>query len=368
MAESLIYRIAFASLRGINRVLAEQILSHCGDERHFFELGERELSAMMGFKSRLFGDDYRRTLVERGKREADFVQANSVRPLYFTDEEYPLRFADVEDAPLMLFTLGNASLNSGRMIGIVGTRHATPYGVDFVNRLVADLAASMTEPLTVVSGLAFGIDASAHQASLKASLPTVGVLAHGLNTIYPAQHRSLAADMVRGNGLLVTEYASYDPIHKGNFVARNRIVAGLCDCLVVAESAEKGGALITAGLASDYSRDVFALPGRVSDRYSAGCNALIARNVAALVTDASDILRSMNWPVKADEPAQLSLFESLSPEEQAVVDYLTSNGEGQLNQLSIAMNLNVGRMMSLLIDMEFKGLLLAYPGGKYRLA
>lgn len=368
MEDMLTYRIAFASLRGINRVMAEQILARCGDERNFFESGERQLDSMMGFKSKLFDEDYRRKLVERAKKETEFIFDNNIKPLYFGDDDYPYRLGDADDAPLMLFSLGKADLNRGRMIGIVGTRHATPYGIDFVNRLVADLASEMTESLTVVSGLAFGIDATAHQAALKSSVPTVGVLAHGLNTIYPAQHRQLAADMVRGNGLLVTEYASSDPIHKGNFVARNRIVAGLCDCIVVAESASKGGALITAGLASDYNRDVFALPGRISDRYSAGCNGLISRNVAALVSDASDILKAMNWPVKTEEPEQLTLFDNLSSEEQAVVDFLTVNGEGQLNQLSIALNLNVGRMMSLLIDMEFKGLLLAYPGGKYRLA
>ena len=174
--------------------------------------------------------------------------------------------------------------------------------------------------------------------------------------------------MQSSDGALLTEYTSFDPIHKGNFVARNRIVAGLCDCLIVAESANKGGALITAGIASDYNRDVFALPGRISDRFSAGCNDLIARNIAALVTDASDIIKAMNWTVKETSAKQLSLFDSLSVDEQAVVDYLTAHGEGQLNQLSIALNQNVGRTMSLLIDMEFKGLLLTYPGGKYRLA
>lgn len=368
MEDSLVYRIAFASLRGINRVMAEQLLAHFGDERNFFEATERQLSSVMGLKSRLFDDAYRKSLIERGKREADFLMSSGVKTLYFTDEQYPQRLCDADDAPLMLFSIGGADLNQGRVVSIVGTRHATPYGVDFVNNLIADLRAVMTEPLTIVSGLAFGIDAAAHAASLKLNIPTVGVLAHGLNTIYPAQHRQLAADMVHSGGALLTEYTSFDPIHKGNFVARNRIVAGLCDCIVVAESAEKGGALITAGIASDYNRDVFALPGRTSDRFSAGCNALIARNVAAMARDASDIVKAMNWKVKDSEPQQLSLFNDLSPEEQAVVDYLTTNGEGQLNQISIALNQNVGRTMSLLIDMEFKGMLLTYPGGKYRLA
>ena len=368
MEDTLVNRIAFASLRGINRVLAEQILAHIGDEERFFDASERQLSTIMGLKSKLFDEDYRKSLVERGKREADFILSSGVRPIYFTEQDYPQRLHYADDAPLLLFSLGNADLNRGRMISIVGTRHATPYGVDFVNRIISDLLSVMAEPLTVVSGLAFGIDAAAHAASLKIHVPTVGVLAHGLNTIYPAQNRQMAADMVRNGGALLTEYTSFDPIHKGNFVARNRIVAGLCDCLVVAESAEKGGALITARIASDYNRDVFALPGRISDRFSAGCNALIAQNVAAVVRDASDIVNAMNWAVKDDRSKQLTLFDNLSPDEQAVVDYLTVNGEGQLNQLSIALNQNVGRTMSLLIDMEFKGLLLTYPGGKYRLA
>lgn len=368
MEDTLVFRIAFASLRGINRVLAEEILARIGDEQRFFEATESQLSAIMGQKSKLFDGDYRKSLIERGKREADFISSSGVHPIYFSDSFYPQRLRDADDAPLMLFSVGNTDLNSGRVISIVGTRHATPYGIEFVSKLIADLNSIMAEPLTVVSGLAFGIDAAAHSASLKLTVPTVGVLAHGLNTIYPAQHRQMAADMVRSGGALLTEYTSFDPIHKGNFVARNRIVAGLCDCLVVAESAEKGGALITAGIAADYNRDVFALPGRISDRFSAGCNDLIARNVAAMVRDASDLVKAMNWSVKAQAPKQLSLFDDLTPEEQAVVDYLTTNGEGQLNQLSIVLNQNVGRTMSLLIDMEFKGLLLTYPGGKYRLA
>lgn len=364
----LVYKIAFASLRGINRVLAGELLARTGSERTFFDMSERQLGSVMGFGNRLFDADYRRQLVERAVGEADFVVSSNVRALYFTDDDYPVRLADADDAPLMLYALGSTDFNAGRFVGIVGTRHATPYGLDFVSRLVKDLSATMAEPLTIVSGLAFGIDAAAHSASLKSSVPTVGVLAHGLNMIYPAQHRSMAADMVRGNGALITEYGSGSVVHKGNFVARNRIVAGLCDCLVVAESAQKGGALITANLASGYNRDVFALPGRISDRYSAGCNALIASNVAALINDAAGLIKAMNWPEKAVVATQRDLFVELSSEEQAVVDFLTERGEGQLNQLAIALNLNAGRMMSLLIDMEFKGLILTFPGGKYRLA
>lgn len=368
MESDLPYRIAFASLRGINRIMAGELLARVGDERRFFEMSERQLSVAMGFKSKLFEDGYRKRLIERSEREADFVVSSNIRTLYYKDEGYPTRLSDADDAPLMLFSLGDCDYNRGHFVAVVGTRHATPYGIAFVNHLVDDLSRQLAEPLTIVSGLAFGIDVAAHSSALKAGMPTVGVLAHGLNTIYPAPHRQIAADMVRNGGGLLTEYGRSEAIHKGNFVARNRIVAGMVDCVVVAESAEKGGALITANLASGYNRDVFALPGRTSDRYSAGCNSLIASNVAALVTEASDIIRAMNWPFKSEEAVQQTLFADLSPEEHAIVDYLTQNGEAQLNRLSIALNCNVGKLMSLLIDMEFKGVVLAYPGGKYRLA
>lgn len=368
MTDALVYKIAFASLRGINRVAADELLARVGDEERFFSMSERQLAAVMGFKNRLFDESYRQKMLERGRREADFVASSNIHPVYFTDDDYPTRFADADDAPLMLFKLGGSDLNRGHFLSVVGTRHATPYGIDFVNHLVEDLSDMLAEPLTVVSGLAFGIDAAAHSAALRLKVPTIGVLAHGLNTIYPAQHRGMAAEMVRGGGALLTEYGRSDAIHKGNFIARNRIVAAMADCVVVAESARKGGALITANIASGYNRDVFALPGRTSDRYSEGCNALIANNIASLVTDAESLAKAMRWPLRSDEKSQLELFPDLSPEEQAVVDYLSDHGEGQLNQLSIALNQNVGKMMSILIDMEFKGLLLTYPGGKYRLA
>lgn len=362
------YRIAFSWLKGINRAMAIELLTRVGDEKEFFSLSQRALSSAMGFNSKIFEDSYRVSLLEKSRAEVHFIQDHNIGALYFTDPKYPVRLADADDAPLMLFSLGNCDYNAGRMVAVVGTRHSTPYGIDFVNKLVEDLKKKMSEPVTIVSGLAFGIDAAAHKASLQNQVPTVGVLAHGLNTIYPAQHRSMAAEMVRGNGGLITEYPSSAPIHKGNFVARNRIVAALCDCLVVAESANKGGALISAGLASGYNRDVFALPGRTSDRYSAGCNKLISQNTAALITSADDLLTVMRWPVKDVVPTTPSLFAELSPDEQSVVDYLTANDSAQLNQLTIALNQSVGKLMSLLIDMEFKGLVLAYPGGKYRLA
>lgn len=366
--EPLVYRIAFASLKGINRTLAGELLARIGSEDDFFAATDSALASVMGVRTKIFDRAYRDSLLEKAKKEADFIAAHSITPLYFADADYPGRLDDCEDAPLMLYATGSCDLNKKVTLGIVGTRHATPYGADFTDKLVKCLAESLEEPPVIVSGLAFGIDIAAHRAALKYGLPTVAVLAHGLNTIYPAQHRQTAVSIARSNGLLLTEFTSSDPVHKGNFVARNRIVAGLCDCLFVAESAVKGGALITAALASDYNRDVFALPGRISDKYSAGCNKLIANNSAALISDPENLIDAMGWQRKAQQSEQQALFEELQPEEQAVVNYLTEKGEARVNQLSIALDISVGKLMALLIDMEFKGLLIAYPGAKYRLA
>lgn len=361
-------RIAFASLRGINPTLARDMLARIGSESEFFAASERQLSAVMGFSNRIFAGDYRAKLLETARREADFIASAGIRPLYFTDDDYPRRLAQAEDAPIMLYTLGQADLDRGHMLAVVGTRHATPYGIDFVDKLVAEASAKLSEPLTVISGLAFGIDAAAHRAALRIGVPTVGVLAHGLNKIYPSQHRSMAAEMAHNGGLLVTEYRSDTPVHKGNFIARNRIVAALADALVVAESAQKGGALITARLASGYNRDVFALPGRSSDRYSQGCNRLIANHTAALIQNADDLIAAMGWAVTSEDPSQPSLFVELSADEQAVVDYLQERSEAHISQLIALLGRTVAKVMALMIDMEFKGLVIAYPGGKYRLA
>lgn len=366
--DPIVYRMAFAALKGINSALAQEILDRTGSEEAFFNASASQLGAMLGYGIKILDDTYRAQLLEKAAREADFVAAHNIATLYFTESDYPARLTDCEDSPLMLYGAGRCGLNDRLSVGIVGTRHATPYGLDFTERLVRGLAESLEEPPVIVSGLAFGIDIAAHRAALKYGLPTVAVLAHGLNTIYPAQHRQTAAQIVRSGGMLLTDYTSADAVHKGNFIARNRIVAGMCDCLVVAESAEKGGALITARLAADYNRDVFALPGRTSDRYSAGCNHLIATSTAALVTGADDLIAAMGWKKKETQSVQKELFESLSEEEQAVVDYLTLHGDAQINQLTVALNQSAGKLMGLLIDMEFKGLVIAFPGARYRLA
>lgn len=362
----LLHRIAFGLLRGINRTLAESILQCVGSETNFFTHSRQQLIASIGHDSRLFANDYRQNLLKKAEQELAFIEQHRVTPLYYNDCDFPSRLADCEDAPIMLYATGNSNLNEAHVVSIVGTRHATPYGIGFTERLVEDMAEKI-DGLVIVSGLAYGIDIAAHRTALRCGVPTVAVLAHGLNTIYPAAHRNIAVQMVESGGALLTEYTSTDAIHRGNFVARNRIVAAMSDCTIVAESASKGGALITARLASGYCRDVFALPGRSSDRYSAGCNKLIASNVAALVENADDVISAMSWTSRT-EGTQTELFTPLSPEEQTIVDYLQEKGEGQVNTMGIQLGIPMARLMSLLIDLEFQGTIVPFPGGKYRLS
>ncbi len=367
MDDNLIYRIALASLRGINPTLAGQLTARTGSEEAFFRWSERELSTAMGFGNKLFDNAYRKKLLEEAEKEYLFIERSGISPVFYTDSRYPRRLLQCDDAPVMLYTLGDCDLNEARFVAVVGTRHATVYGIGFTESLVEELGRKMKDPLVIISGLAYGIDIAAHRAALKAGIPTVAVLAQGLNTIYPPAHRQTAADIVRHGGMLVTDYRSIDSIHKGNFLARNRIVAGMSDAVVVAESAAKGGALVTARVAAGYSRDVFALPGRVSDRYSEGCNSLIAGNVAQLVTNADDIIDSMRWPRKEAEGGQPSLFPELTADEETVVDLLRNRGEASFSEISAKIEMPVARLMGMLVDLEFRSVIVQLPGGRYRL-
>ena len=366
--EQLRYRIALASVKGMNRLLAESLFELTGDVSVFFTLSQRELSDLTGWNSSLFSE------VERGKAlmaaagEVEFIRKNNITPLFFTDADYPQRLLECDDAPLILYYKGNVSFQQPRVVSIVGTRHATPYGKNFVDTLVRDLADTCPDTL-IVSGLAYGIDIAAHRAALRYGLPTVGVLAHGLNTIYPAQHRNTAVEMV-GNGGLLTEYTTSQPTHRGFFLARNRIVAGVADAVVVVESGVKGGSLFTATIASDYHRDVFALPGRVGDISSMGCNNLIRQNKAALLTCADDLIEAMGWGVRKEQPSQTTLAAQqdvqLTDEEKLIMQYLAHNGEGQINRMAVELNTPIATLSATLVELEFKGCVVAFPGGVYR--
>ena len=310
-----------------------------------------------------------RSLVELAEKEMEFIESKGIKLICFGDEVYPTRLAQCADAPLVLHSLGNADLNARRIVSIVGTRHASEYGKSLCENFVADLARLVPGTL-IVSGLAYGIDVCAHRAALKAGLPTIGVLAHGLDRIYPGAHRATAKQMLENGGLL-TEFMSGMEPFPSNFLQRNRIVAGMADATVVVESASKGGSLITASLALGYDRDCFAFPGRVNDQYSQGCNELVSRNRAALITSAYDFVEAMNWEAaatkKSADDLQTELFPDLSPDETAVMTALRENSDGlQVNQMVVQLNIPINRLLPLLFEMEMKGLVKAVAGGCYR--
>lgn len=305
--------------------------------------------------------------LKRAAVEMEFVTKHSIRVLTPNDEDYPARLRECDDAPLTLYYKGNADLNRQHIVGIVGTRRCTAYGQDLTRRFVSRLRELCPDTL-IASGLAYGIDICAHRESLACGMDTVGVLAHGLDQIYPNHHRDTAAQMV-GHGGLLTEYMSLTEPFANNFRQRNRIVAGMSDAIVVCESAYKGGALITARVAQDYGRDVFAFPGAVGAPYSEGCNQLIRDNKAGLITSADDFVESMGWQTvtRQSEAVERQLFPDLTADEQAIVSQLQQTNDLQLNILSVKTNIPIGQLTALLFQLEMKGVVRSMAGGSYHL-
>lgn len=306
-------------------------------------------------------------LMESAEKEMEFIEKNKIKPIYIGEKEYPYRLFECDDAPLVLFTLGNTDFNAKHIVSIVGTRHASEYGKGLCESFVADLAKFIPDTL-IVSGLAYGIDICAHRTALKAGLQTVGILAHGLDRIYPNAHRSTAKSMLE-NGGLATEFMSGTNSLPPYFVQRNRIVAGLADATIVIESASKGGSLITASLAQSYSRDCFAFPGRVNDQYSQGCNELVSHNKAALITNAYDFIEAMGWESnirKKGKEQQIELFPELTEQESKIISALRTSDDGlQINQMVVMLDMPINRLMPLLFEMEMKGYIKAVAGGCY---
>ena len=368
--ELLKYRMALASVRGMGVELAQRLLDVLPDEASFFSADSRELGRLLQTNNKIIESDYRRRLLKAAEEEIKFIRDNGISVTYFTDHDFPARLLNAPDSPILLYSRGQCNLNRGKVISIVGTRHATPYGTRFCETLVADLAKYFKKDLIVVSGLAYGIDIAAHRAALHEGVPTVAVLAHGLNTIYPAVHRSTANEIVRNGGTLLTDYTSHDYISRANFLARNRIVAALADCTVIVESAEKGGAMVTASIAASYNRDVFALPGRYTDAYSAGCNKLISRNMASMLTSSEDLITAMRWELPDNgvkQERQRELFPELTTEEQQVLDFIKQQGGTQVHISTIysALKIPMSQLLGMLIDLEFKGVVAPAAGNKY---
>jgi DNA processing protein len=300
-------------------------------------------------------------------KEIAFLEKYAIRPLFFTGDEYPKRLLHCYDSPALLFYKGSTGLNPGKAIAIVGTRNHSEYGKWVCEKLIEELK---PHGALIISGLAFGIDTIAHKAALRQELDTVGVLAHGLHGIYPPQNKGLAKQMVQAGGLL-TEFPSDTEPEKMYFPRRNRIVAGLCDAVVVIETKEKGGSMITAELANSYNRDVFAIPGRCSDARSEGCHYLIKNNKAALITGADDLLAMMNWLPSTQPPAkkrQRELFIELSAEEQRLVSMLQEKEQVHIDELYLGSGLSSSVTAATLLQLEMNGIVACLPGKMYRIS
>ena len=309
--------------------------------------------------------------MRRAEEEYKFDIANNVEPLCMNDDRYPQRLKECEDAPLMLFYKGSADLNQAKVINIVGTRHCTTYGQDLIRRFVSDLK-NYCPRVLIVSGLAYGVDICAHRNALQYGYETIGVLAHGLDYLYPPRHKADADRMIQQGGLL-TEFLTNTNADKINFVRRNRIVAGMSDACILVESAAHGGGLITTEISRGYDRDVFAFPGPVGAQYSEGCNNLIRDNGAGLISNAADFVNAMGWQDDAklqtaqSQGIERQIFPDLSPEEQLIVDTLQRTNDLQINMLSVQANIPISTLTALLFSLEMKGVVRTLAGGMYHL-
>lgn len=365
--EEIIHTIALTQVPGIGCAWGRNLLQAAGSAINVFRNRKDLPDSLPGINDRIVNVLDCPEAIGRAEQEYEFAQKKHIECLTINDNRYPSRLKECNDAPIILFYKGSVDLNADRVINMVGTRNATDYGKQLCMDFLQELHHTYPNVL-VVSGLAYGIDIQAHRAALQHGFSTVGVLAHGLDRIYPTVHRKTAIEMLNQGGLL-TEFLSGSNPDRHNFVSRNRIVAGMCDATIVVESASKGGSLITAEIANGYNRDCFAFPGRVTDLSSAGCNQLIRDNKASLVLSAHDFIQQMGWDMKENKnrQTQLPLFPELSDEEQLIISTLEKEGAMQINTLTVDCDIPIYKMNSILFELEMKGFVRALAGGMYQL-
>ena len=370
--EEVFYTMALTRISNFNFAQALELYRAVGSARMLFEHRGEIGDILKDCSPRLVEalKDWDEPM-KRADFELKYIEEHGIRALTLMDDDYPQRLTECPDAPLILYYTGNSNLNQAKIVSIVGTRQITQYGADLIRRFIVGLRLHCPKVL-IVSGLAYGVDINAHRQALENGYETVGVLAHGLDQIYPYRHKETAEAMVRHGGLL-TEFMTQTNADKPNFVRRNRIVAGMADAVVLVESAAKGGGLITAEIAQSYDRSVFAFPGNVDAEFSKGCNNLIRDNGAALITSADDFVKAMGWydetlrRLANTDGIERNLFPDLSPEEQAVVNLLQQTNDLQLNILSVKIGLPIGQLTALLFQLEMKGVVKPLAGGMYHL-
>ena len=367
MSEVLLkHKIALGLIPRIGDINARKLVSHFGSVEAIFHESYRNLIKIPGIGPGLAHYICDRSYLVAAEKEAEYVEKNNIKIYFYLDNDYPFRLRQCDDSPVVFSFKGNCDLNSSKILSIVGTRNATIRGKEICGKIIGALAADHPD-LIIISGLAYGIDITAHKEAIANDLQTIGVLGHGLRTIYPSIHSSTANAMLKNGGLL-SDFPSDALPERNNFLKRNRIIAGLSDATLVVESGITGGALITADIANSYNRDVFAVPGRPDDQWSAGCNDLIRSNKAALTQCADDIEYFLNWkPEKSRPPVQRTLFSELDDNEKLVFELISKEGELPIDMICRSLEMPVYKLSSLLLQMEFKGLLKCYPGNLYRI-
>ncbi len=363
LEEELLYVLALQRVKGVGDINAKKLIAHCGSAKNVLNEKRSNLKKINGIGASTLQYLFDKENLKAAEKELNYLQKNNIEALYFSDVNYPEKLKHCIDAPILLFKEGNFKLAKQPIISIVGTRKITSYGRDFCEKLIADIA--QYNPV-IVSGFAYGVDICAHKAAIKNNLTTVGVLAHGFEEVYPKSHKKYISEMHK-NGGFFTDFWHNDVLIRENFLKRNRVVAGISEATIIIESADKGGSLVTADIANSYSRDVFAVPGRTTDSFSKGCNDLIKRNKAAILTSSKDLVEMLNWDVekKVSAPIQKQLFVELDEKEQLIYDFLLDNGKELLDIISINCNLPIYQTTTILFNLEMKGVVKPLPGKLY---
>lgn len=363
LEEDLLYILALQRAKGIGDIYAKKLIAHCGSAKNILKEKRHVLQKINGIGAFTIKHLFDKENLTAAEIELNYIQKNNIETFYFEDKNYPEKLKHCIDAPILIFKEGDFNFNKQPIISIVGTRKITSYGRDFCEKLISDL--KPYNPI-IVSGFAYGVDICAHKAALKNKLQTIAVLAHGFEEMYPKSHKKYVTEIIE-NGAFITDFWHNDALQRENFLKRNRIVAGISEATIIIESAEKGGSLVTADIANSYSRDVFAVPGRSTDNLSRGCNDLIKRNKAAILTSANDLVEMLNWDIeiKKETAIQKQLFVELDSTEQLVYDFLLKDGKELLDIISLSCKLPVYKTITVLFNLEMKGVVKPLPGKMY---
>lgn len=367
-SEDLLYQLSLTLIPNIGPVQAKILLQHCNAEEIFHAkktylekiegIGPVRAASIAAFRD-----------FSKAEDELKFIEKYKIKTLFLTDKDYPQRLLNCYDSPTLLYYKGEADLNTSKIVSVIGTRSHTDYAKQVTEKLIKDITA---QQVTIVSGLAFGVDAIAHKAAIKNNLPTIGVLGHSLDQIYPSEHSGLAKDMIKHNGGLLSEFRSKTKPDKHNFPIRNRIVAGMSDATIVIETGIKGGSMITAELANSYNKDVFAIPGKITDAKSSGCNYLIKNNKAVLLNDANELIQVMNWEDRAksknEKRSQRELFIELTPDEKVIISILNEKETAHIDEINMKSGLSSSAVAAAILNLELQNVMVSLPGKLYRLA